>query len=517
MSIPKVVGIEEEYAIHMPGEQVLTPFQASCTLVNAYARKVGLRAPGTRLLWDYGHETPFKDIRGPLFGKITNQQTISDEENLRINAVLPNGARLYTDHAHPEYSTPECLSARDAVACDKAGELIVREALAAARDVAPWLKVKLFKNNIDYQGHSFGCHENYLMDAAAHEECFVRDPGKAMRGLVPFLVTRQLFAGSGRIGSERGQASSAPYLISQRSDFIENIFGLETMYARPIINTREEHHADPTRFRRLHLIVGDANMSEFAGFLKIGSTQIVLQMLEDGYLTEDLSLRDPVDALRKVAEFNFPVELADGRTIGALDLQREFLAKAEQYCRSGIGPAVPDAQLILQSWAYALDGLEELRLSKELDLVDDPRMLSRRLDWVAKLWLIQRYRESKDRSWDSPALRVFDLQYHNIEPESGLFRRLQSQGLVERILDDAEISQRVGTAPPDTRAYFRGKCIERFAGEIIFVNWEVVGFDHGEVHRMVPLLNPLKGTKEQFREVFDRCANSRELLAMIRS
>ena len=208
MSIPKVVGIEEEYAIHMYGDHGFTPFQASCAMVNAYARKAGLRKPGTAVLWDYGHETPFNDIRGRLFGKNTGQESLSEEENIRINTILPNGARLYTDHAHPEYSTPECLSARDAVACDRAGELVLRQALAGMRELLGMSKVELFKNNIDYQGHSYGCHENYLMDAEAHQECFVRSPEKAVRTLVPFLVTRQLYAGTGRIGSERpGEAA----------------------------------------------------------------------------------------------------------------------------------------------------------------------------------------------------------------------------------------------------------------------------------------------------------------------
>ncbi|MBI5248191.1 MAG: proteasome accessory factor PafA2 family protein [Desulfomonile tiedjei] len=517
MSIPKVVGIEEEYAIQLQGDHGLTAFQASCLLVNAYARKAGLRVPGTRLLWDYGHETPFSDFRGRLFGKNTGQEAISDDENLRINAILPNGARLYTDHAHPEYSTPECLSARSAVACDKAGEMILREALIATRESIPELKIGLFKNNVDYWGHSYGCHENYLMEAEAHEECLVRNPDKVLRSLVPFLVTRQLFAGAGKVGSATGENPRQHYALSQRAHFIEQVFGLETTYSRPIINTREEHHADSKRFRRLHLILGDANMSEFACFLKIGATQIVLQMLEDHFLNEDLTLRDPVKAMRRVAEFNFVVELDDGRTIGALDIQRILLAKAEQYCRSGIGVEVPDAGLILESWEYALSGLENLTLSKDFELIDDPMRLAGRLDWVAKLWLIQRFRSSRNRTWDSPELRVIDLQYHNIEPEEGLFAHLESQGLINRILEDTEILRAVKHAPPDTRAYFRGKCIEKFPDEILLVNWEVVGFDHGEVHRMVPLLNPLKGTRDQFEKVFDRCSNSRELLEMVQA
>lgn len=517
MSIPKMVGIEEEYAFQIQGNHDLTPFQASSMLVNLYARKLGLRAPGTKLLWDYGLETPFNDIRGPLFGKNSRQEIISHEENLRINAILPNGARLYADHAHPEYSTPECLSAKQLICCDKAGELILREALALTGQMLPSLKIGLFKNNIDHQGHSYGCHENYLMDAEAHQESLVRNPDKAMRGLVPFLVTRQLFAGAGGIGSAKDPNRPVSYQMSQRAHFIEKIFGLETMYARPIINTREEHHADTKRFRRLHLILGDANMSEFAGFLKIGSTQIVLQMLEDDFFAEDLTLKDPVGGLRRVASFDDLLELADGRTISPLDIQRAFLAAADQYCKAGVGPGVPDADYILQCWSYAIDGLENLKLSKDLEIADDPLELSRRLDWVAKLWLMQRVRQGKNRTWNSQEIRVLDVQYHNVEPEKSLFGQLQSRGLMERLLEESEVSRMTKEPPPDSRAYFRGKCIEKFPEEILLVNWEVVGFDHGGVHRMVPLLNPLKGTKEQFQTVFDRCSNSRELLKMVQA
>ena len=518
MSIPKVVGIEEEYAIHFQGDLGLTPFQASCMLVNTWAGKRGLRESGTRLLWDYGHETPFRDFRGELYGKSTGQETMSAEENLRINAVLPNGARFYTDHAHPEYSTPESLSARDALACDKAGERIVREALAGMREIVPSCRVALFKNNVDHQGHSYGCHENYLMDAGAHEECLVRTPDKAMKTLVPFLVTRQLFTGAGKVGGGIGEAAPTPYQVSQRAEFMEAIFGLETMYARPIINTREEHHADPKRFRRLHVILGDANMSEFAGLLKIGTTQLVLQMLEDGFFAEDLSLHDPLKELRRIsARFDCLVELADGRKLRPVDIQRQFLERAHEYCSGKGGPGVPDADLILKCWTHALDGLERLNLSSDLEILADPLELQRRLDWVTKLWLINRYRESKNQAWNLPQLRVLDLQYHNVEPGEGIFQRLQSQGFTERILDDAEIERRITEPPSDTRAYFRGKCIEKFTQEICLVNWEVVGFDHGGVRRMVPLLNPLKGTREQFEDLFARSANSRELLSAIQA
>ena len=169
MSIPKVIGIEQEYAIHIKGDPSLSPYEASCMLVNAYARSLGLREPGMRTLWDYAHETPYEDIRGRLHRKSPNQQVVHEEDNLRINAGLPNGARFYTDHAHPEYSTAECISARHALACDKAGEIVLRKAVAELRSLCPEIGILLYKNNSDYKGHSYGCHENYLMNAQAHE------------------------------------------------------------------------------------------------------------------------------------------------------------------------------------------------------------------------------------------------------------------------------------------------------------------------------------------------------------
>ena len=260
MGIPKVIGIEQEYAIQIKGDPALSAFEVSCMLVNAYARSVGLREPGMRMLWDYAHETPYEDIRGRLFRKSVTRQVVSDEDNLRINAGLPNGARLYTDHAHPEYSTAECRSARQALACDKAGETVLRKAVAEVKALCPEVGVTLYKNNSDHQGHSYGCHENYLMDADAHEHRIAGDARGTDRVLIPFLVTRQVFAGAGKVGSEAAHSRNACYQVSQRADFMENLWGLETTYARPIINTRSEHHADAERFRRLHLILGDANM-----------------------------------------------------------------------------------------------------------------------------------------------------------------------------------------------------------------------------------------------------------------
>lgn len=402
MSIPKVVGIEQEYAISVKGAEGLSAFHASCMLVNAYARKAGLREPGMAALWDYGHETPYQDIRGDLFGRKTGRDVTGKEDNLLINAILPNGARLYTDHAHPEYSTPECLSAREAAACDKAGELILNQAVSLAKKISPETVIKLFKNNIDHQGQSYGCHENYLMDAGAHQECLVHNPARAIRALIPFLVTRQIFAGSGKPG--------ARFEISQRAGFMECLFGLDTMLKRPLINTRQEHHADPERFRRLHLILGDSNMSDFSTILKVGTTQIVLQMMEDDFITYDFSLKDELGAIKQISgQFDCEIEMADGRKTTALELQRRFLELAKQYCLKKDLSCVPGADVILENWTEVLEGLENLRLSRDFDLEDDPGELRGKLDWVLKLWLFTRYRRKKNLPWNHPQLKVLDF------------------------------------------------------------------------------------------------------------
>lgn len=513
MGIPKIIGIEQEYALQLKGDPRISAFEASCMLVDAYARGVGLRENGMVTLWDYAHETPYEDIRGRLFRKSATQQVVADADNVRINAGLPNGARFYTDHAHPEYSTPECRGARQALACDKAGEVILRKAVAAFKALCPDVELSLYKNNSDHKGHSYGCHENYLMDATAHERWLVQDTRMAERVLIPFLVTRQVFAGAGKVGSEAAHSQGAGYQVSQRADFIETLYGLETMYARPIINTRAEHHADTQRFRRLHLILGDANMCEVAEFLKLGTTQIVLQMLEDGFIDDAWTLDQPIAALRRLSvDPACAIGLANGRRLTAVELQRLFLEKAAAFKSTSGAAVIPQYDEILAAWADVLDGLEGLKLSDDFDIEDDPGDLVRKLDWVLKLWLLNRYRGARGGSWTHPLLAVLDLQYHRVDHADGLFHKLQRDGMADRLCAEHEIADFVEHAPDDTRAYFRSRCLQKYPRDIFLLNWEVVGFDHGEAHRMVPLLNPLKGTREQFEAVFAAAEDSRQLI-----
>ena len=283
MAIPKVMGIETEYGISGPGMGDFNPVLSSSLLITSYAGTL------RRIRWDYEQESPLRDARG--FEPVQERGPVEEDMGL-ANVVLPNGARYYVDHAHPEYSTPECATPRSLVVHDKAGERILERSLGAVQGyLTPETRLAVYKNNTDGKGNSYGCHENYLVDRATPFARIVRD-------LTPFLVTRQIFTGSGKVRSEssREEARQVSYQLTQRADFFEAEVGLETTLKRPIVNTRDEPHADPEKYRRLHVIVGDANLCEVATFLKVGTTALVLKMVEDDVLPE-WSLDNPVTAL----------------------------------------------------------------------------------------------------------------------------------------------------------------------------------------------------------------------------
>ncbi len=316
MAVPKVCGTETEYGVVLRGASDPNPVLASSLLINAYVehRKVG---------WDFDDETPGRDARG--FSREGAQAP--DIETHLVNAVLTNGARYYVDHAHPEYSSPECLDAMEALLWDKAGERILRASMKASRHlVGAGEEIVVYKNNSDGKGNSYGAHENYLVDRALPFSTLVHH-------MIPWFVTRQLFTGAGKIGAENG-GDDVDFQISQRADFFEEEVGLETTLKRPIVNTRDEPHADPQQFRRLHVIVGDANLCEVATFLKLGTTSIVLAMAEDDFIDKDLSVVRPVQAMHAVSHdpgCTRTLELAGGGTARALDIQWEFLRLAKKY------------------------------------------------------------------------------------------------------------------------------------------------------------------------------------------
>ncbi|MFL6241556.1 MAG: proteasome accessory factor PafA2 family protein, partial [Acidimicrobiia bacterium] len=316
MAVPKVCGIETEYGVVLRGASDANPVLASSMLINAYVehRKVG---------WDFEDESPGRDARG-----FAREGAAPPEiETHLVNTVLTNGARYYVDHAHPEYSTPECADALELVCADKAGERILARSMQASRRLlGSGQEIVVYKNNTDGKGNSYGTHENYLVDRAVPFATLVRN-------LLPWFVSRQVFTGAGKVGSENG-AGAVDYQLSQRADFFEEEVGLETTLKRPIVNTRDEPHADPQAYRRLHVIAGDANLCEVATFLKVGTTAIVLAMIEDGFIEKDLSIIGPVASMRTVSHdptCRATVELLDGGRITAIELQWEFLRLAQKY------------------------------------------------------------------------------------------------------------------------------------------------------------------------------------------
>src|SRR6266704_2243729 len=317
MSVRRVMGTEVEYGISVPGQPAANPMVTSSQIVNAYGARPELNRGG-RARWDYEEESPLRDARGFTYsGALYDpSEALADEDLGLANVILTNGARLYVDHAHPEYSTPEVTNPRDAVLWDKAGERVMAEAARRAATIPGSAPIHLYKNNTDNTGVSYGAHENYLMRRQTPFADIVQF-------LTPFFVTRQIVCGSGRVGM--GQDGSQPgFQISQRADFFEVEVGLETTLKRPIINTRDEPHADADKYRRLHVIIGDANLSETATYLKVGTTALILDMIESGIRFDQLRLADPVRAVHAISHdpaLKTTVELANGRKFTGLDIQ----------------------------------------------------------------------------------------------------------------------------------------------------------------------------------------------------
>jgi len=495
MAIRKVCGIETEYGIVLRGGGESNPVTASSLLINAYVSQ-----QQRKVEWDFEDESPGRDARG-----FAREGAMAPEvETHLVNAVLTNGARYYVDHAHPEFSTPECASARECVLYDKAGERILARSMQAALQVLPQGQdIVVYKNNSDRKGNSYGTHENYLMDRAVPF-------GRIVQHVMPHFISRQIYTGAGKVGSEvLSGDSQIPFQLTQRADFFEEEVGLETTLKRPIVNTRDEPHADAQKYRRLHVIVGDANMAEVATYLKVGITAIVLAMIEDDYFGDtDLTLATPVQSMRKVSydlSLSLPLELADGRSITALEMQWELLDLAKKYAEDRGLEAVDDevGRNVLERWESTLSALEI-----------DPMSLNRQLDWVAKYELIDAYRDRHGLEWDDPKLAAMDLQYHDVRPAKSLFARLDTEKIVTSEAIDAAVTE----PPPDTRAYFRGKCLQRWAGSIAAANWDSLVFDLGtDPLRRVPMMEPLRGTAAHVDTLLKGCATPAELLTALES
>ena len=488
MTVRRVMGTEIEFGISVPGQPRANPMLASTQLVNAYASTTP-RARRSR--WDYEEESPLRDARGyDMTRAEADPSQLTDEDLGLANIVLTNGARLYVDHAHPEYSAPECTNPRDATLWEKAGELVIVEAARLAAQVPGGDAITLYKNNTDNKGASYGAHENYLMRRSTSFASIVRH-------LTPFFVTRQIVCGAGRVGVKQDGSIHA-FQLSQRADFFEVEVGLETTLKRPIINTRDEPHADPDTWRRLHVIVGDANLSEISTYLKVGTTALVLDMIEAGSVDRDLRLEDPVAALQAISHdpsLSLPVALRDGRRLTALQIQREYLEMAAKHV-AATQPDGADEQTadVLARWESVLDRLEE-----------DPMLLAEELDWVAKLKLLNSYRSRDGLDWDDPKLHLIDLQYADLRPERGLYHRLVRLGRMQRLFTDDEVAAAVHAPPADTRAYFRGRVLEKYGEQVAAASWDSVVLDlpGRETLQRVPTTDPLRGTAAHVAELID--------------
>ena len=498
MAVPKVCGTETEYGVVLRGVADPNPVLASSVLINSYVeqRKVG---------WDFEDESPGRDARG--YGREGAQPP--EIETHLVNTVLTNGARYYVDHAHPEYSTPECANALELVLADKAGErVLARSMQAASRILEPGQSIVVYKNNSDGKGNSYGCHENYLVDRALPFSALVRH-------LLPWFVTRQVFTGAGKVGSENG-AAPVDYQISQRADFFEEEVGLETTLKRPIVNTRDEPHADPQLYRRLHVIAGDANLCEVATFLKIGTTAIVLAMIEDDFLDsagarKDWSLAGSVAAMRVVSHdptCRATIELADGASMTGVELQWEFLRLAQKYAdETGLeacgGETVGGD--VLARWELVLGALER-----------DPLSLEGQLDWVTKFALLDAYAARDGLSWDDPKLALLDLQYHDVRPQRSLYERLVRAGKVERLVEEPDVLAAINDPPGSTRAYFRGTCLARWPDAVVAANWDSLILDiGGDPLKRIPMMEPLRGTKAHVGPLFASVDTPGELVARL--
>ncbi|HEY0803937.1 MAG TPA: depupylase/deamidase Dop [Pseudonocardiaceae bacterium] len=491
----RIMGTEVEYGISVPGDATANPVLTSTQVVLAYAAAAEVPR-ARRARWDYEVESPLRDARGFDLGAPGVPSSDPDVDDLgAANVILTNGARLYVDHAHPEYSAPEVTNARDAVIWDKAGERVMEEAALKAATVPGQPRLQLYKNNVDGKGASYGTHENYLM---ARSTPFT----SVISGLTPFFVSRQVIVGAGRVGI--GATGDKPgFQLSQRADYTEVEVGLETTLKRGIINTRDEPHADADKYRRLHVIIGDANLAETSTYLKVGTTALILDMIESGQRFDQLRLADPVRAVHAISHdptLKTTVELANGRKFTGLDIQFAYHEQVSRFVeREGTERVSRD---VLRVWGQVLD-----------DLATDPAKCADRLDWPAKLRLLEGYRARDSLQWGSPRLQLVDLQYADVRLDRGLYNRLVARGSMKRLVSEEEVREAISAPPEDTRAYFRGRCLERYPTAIAAASWDSVIFDLGRESLVrIPTLEPLRGTKQHVGALLEAANTAEELV-----
>ncbi|MBI3971352.1 MAG: proteasome accessory factor PafA2 family protein [Chloroflexi bacterium] len=433
--------------------------------------------PGAFRGWDYQDEDPYRDLRGMRVDRLARDphdlQTPSPRsrqltrDELLANTVLLNGARFYNDHNHPEYCTEACLSLLELVAHDKVGERVLfaceqRRNAELAAEYGPQTRVRLLKNNSDYHGRSYGTHENYLFSRTVPLEAVVR-------ATIPFFVTRQLYAGAGKVGIEHSGGQVQPgFQLSQRADFFEERIGINTTAQRPIFNTRDEPHADRNKYRRLHMIVGDANRSEWATAMKVGTTALALDLIEDGWQPA-LELADPVGALRAISrdpDLTATIALTSGQAVRALDVQQRYFEAAERAFRG----RDEETDWVLTEWREALDAL-----------AGDANRIADRVDWLAKRRLFDQVRRANGATgandgWGDPSLRRLDLAYHLVDPNMSLYDALVKQGRIRRLLAEEQIEAARTSGPARTRGAVRALVLARFGEAVRRLEWDSITF-----------------------------------------
>jgi proteasome accessory factor A len=490
---PRVLGTETEFGIASRDAALTDPIANSLAVIGHYP---GLSVP--QAVWDYENENPLLDARG--FEVDGERERPNPDYNRQLNKVLANGGRLYVDGAHPEYSTPECTNPREIVAYERVAERILAQCLDGMARARGREQLVLYKNNSDGKGNSYGYHENYLVSRTVPFE-------RLVKVLAPFFITRSIFAGAGKVGAEN-QTAPADYQISQRADFFECLVDLNTMVKRPIVNSRDEPHSEYGKYRRLHVIVGDANMAELSTYLKIGTLTIVLDLVEAGADVPVFELDEPVNAIKQVSRdvaMKESLKLSGGRSTTALEIQRAYLKAAMDFYACHDLPQV--TKDVLVRWEEVLDKLER-----------DPRLLARELDWVAKRHMIESYMERKGCGWDDPRIRLMDLQYHDVRPDKGLYYTLERSHLIDRIVQDVEVTRAEFVPPSGTRAYFRGRCIGKFSKSIYGASWTSVLFDVGNTTiKKVPLMDPLRGTEALTADLLDQSDTAEALLEKLKA
>lgn len=487
----RFMGTETEYGITTPSDPTISPLLTSTHAVVAYAAL----HTAARSRWDYSEEAPLKDTRGFDLQRYRTVPVVDPNAMGVANVVTVNGARFYVDHGHPEYSAPETSNALDAMIYDAAGDYYLNQTAQAVQQLwderisvldrqDPCPPVKFYKNNVDGKGQSYGSHENYLYSRDTDFQVLTQ-------ALIPFFVTRQVVIGAGRVGI--GQASERDgFQISQRADFFEQEVSLETTLNRGIVNTRDEPHATPERFRRLHVIVGDANMSQFSNYLKMGMASAVLDAIERGVDFSDLALKDPVAEIKRVSHdpsLKHELLLDDGTRATALAILREYRSRC-----------VGADERVLAMWGEVMDDLER-----------DPLSTADRLDWTAKWALVKSY---VDRGVDiaDPKLKLLDIQYADIDPEKSLYHALVRKGRMKTMVGQDVIERAVTEPPAESRAYFRGRVASRFGEDVAASSWQTILFNEGGELRRVDMDTVDSYTKAEVGALVDGAATVRELL-----